>query len=158
MVTTMQVMQQELWSIYSWWGCVLVVKMLTLIWFTGRIRVRKQVIHSEEDRMWFKGSDNITLCPSGGGDPEVDRIRSAHRVDLEIVLPYLLIAPIYLYFETNLPLARLLMPIFATTSIFYTLSHMDIIPVKAGSKTALYMIKLLVPVYMCAVCMINCLK
>ncbi|KAG7201439.1 hypothetical protein KM043_004199 [Ampulex compressa] len=87
--------KDELWSIYACCSCVLVLKMMSLTWFTGQVRCAKQVIHSEEDRMWMKSSD-VTLCPSGGGHPDVERIRRAHRYDLEIVFPYLLIAPIWL--------------------------------------------------------------
>lgn len=35
--------KDELWAIYAWWSCVLVLKMMSLSWFTGRIRVEKQV-------------------------------------------------------------------------------------------------------------------
>lgn len=33
----------ELWAIYAWWSCVLALKMFSLAWFTGRIRVDRQV-------------------------------------------------------------------------------------------------------------------
>ncbi|XP_077258788.1 uncharacterized protein LOC143895498 isoform X2 [Temnothorax americanus] len=31
------------WSIYAWWSCVLVLKMMLLTWYTGQIRVREQI-------------------------------------------------------------------------------------------------------------------
>ncbi|XP_076280551.1 uncharacterized protein LOC143209135 [Lasioglossum baleicum] len=33
---------KELWAVYAWWSCVLVLKMNALSWFTGRIRVSRQ--------------------------------------------------------------------------------------------------------------------
>ena len=127
---------KELWTVYAWWSCVLALKMYSLAWFTGRIRVAKQVIHSEEDRMWMKGP-NVILCHTGGGHEDVDRIRSAHRHDLETLLPYLLIMPIWLYTSPSFPLARTILPCFAIVSILYTLLHMRIVNPHRYCKTIL---------------------
>jgi len=44
MLATVNETKNELWwSIYAWWSCVLVLKMMLLTWYTGRIRVREQV-------------------------------------------------------------------------------------------------------------------
>jgi len=44
MLATVKETKDELWwSIYAWWSCVLVLKMMLLTWYTGRIRVREQV-------------------------------------------------------------------------------------------------------------------
>lgn len=95
-----------------------------------------QVIHSEEDRMWMKGP-NVILCHTGGGHEDVDRIRSAHRHDLETLLPYLLIMPIWLYTSPSFPLARTILPCFAIVSILYTLLHMQIVNAHRYCKTIL---------------------
>ncbi|XP_076245077.1 prostaglandin E synthase [Calliopsis andreniformis] len=137
---------KQLWAVYAWWSCVLVLKMNALTWFTGRIRVARQVIHSEEDRMWMKGP-NVILCPTGGGHEDVDRIREAHRHDLETVLPYLLITPIWLSTSPSFPLARMILTCFAIVSILYTLVHMQILNVHHYFKAILSALELSILIY-----------
>ncbi|CAK9800320.1 hypothetical protein ANTPLA_LOCUS2378 [Anthophora plagiata] len=145
---------RELWVVYAWWSCVLVLKMNTLTWFTGRIRVTRQVIHSEEDRMWLKGPD-VILCPNGGGHEDVDRIRSAHRHDLETVLPYLLITPIWLSTSPLFPVARAILPSFAIVSVSYTILHMKIVNLHDYCKTILSVLQYSVLIYMSAVSVVH---
>ncbi|KAH0956417.1 hypothetical protein HN011_011820 [Eciton burchellii] len=115
------------WSIYAWWSCVLVLKMMLLTWFTGQIRKREQVIHSEEDRMWMVKKSEIILCPTGDGHPDVFRIRRAHQMDLKTVLPFLIFTPLWLNIETCNSTVRLLIPCFGLSSIIYTLLHMKLL-------------------------------
>ncbi|XP_033338767.1 uncharacterized protein LOC117227540 [Megalopta genalis] len=140
---------KELWAVYAWWSCVLVLKMNSLSWFTGRIRVSRQVIHSEEDRMWMKGP-NIILCPTGGGHEDVDRIRSAHQHDLGTALLYLLITPIWLCTLPPFPVARTILPCFAIVSILYTLAHMEIGNPHRYCKTILAVVELCILICMSA--------
>ncbi|XP_078032986.1 uncharacterized protein LOC144467875 [Augochlora pura] len=139
----------KLWAAYAWWSCVLVLKMNCLSWVTGRIRVNRQVIHSEEDRMWMKGP-NIILCPTGGGHKDVDRIRSAHRHDLGAALLYLLITPIWLCTSPPYPIARTILPCFAIASILYTIAHMEIGSPHRYCKTILAAVELCILISMFA--------
>ncbi|XP_076221195.1 uncharacterized protein LOC143174276 [Nomia melanderi] len=146
---------RELWAVYAWWSCVLVLKMNALSWFTGRIRVARQVIHSEEDRMWMKGP-NIILCPTGGGHEDVDRIRSAHQHDLGTVLAYLLITPIWLCMSPLFPVARMILPCFAIVNILYTLAHMEIGGRHRYCKTILSAFELCILIFVSAMTMLRC--
>ena len=112
------------------------------------------MIHSEEDRRWLKGTD-IILCPTGGGHVDVDRIRNAHQHDLEIVLPYLLIAPIWLNTSPLFPLARMILPAFAIVSISYTLLHMRIVNAHRYCKILLSTLELCILIYMSVTCLIH---
>lgn len=112
------------------------------------------MIHSEEDRRWLKGTD-IILCPTGGGHVDVDRIRNAHQHDLEIVLPYLLIAPIWLNTSPLFPLARMILPAFAIVSISYTLLHMRIVNVHRYCKIVLSTLELCILIYMSVTSLIH---
>ncbi|XP_017883226.1 prostaglandin E synthase-like [Ceratina calcarata] len=147
MVNNLASQPRELWAVYAWWSCVLVLKMNALTWFTGQIRVARQVIHSEEDRMWFNGPD-VILCPTGGGHEDVDRIRSAHRHDLETVLTYLLITPIWLSTSPSFPLARLILPCFAIVSVSRTLLHMKTVNLHRSCKTILSALEYSILIYM----------
>lgn len=139
------------WSIYAWWSCVLVLKMMLLTWYTGQIRVREQVIHSEEDRMWMKKKSSIILCPSGDGHSDVSRIRSAHRKDLETVLPFIIFTPLWLNVETCNSTMRILIPGFALINILYTLVHMQLLQVSALWKHYSSMILYCILIYICAI-------
>ncbi|KAM0733453.1 hypothetical protein ACS0PU_013002 [Formica fusca] len=150
--TTASEMKNELWwSIYAWWSCVLVLKMILLTWYTGQIRVREQVIHSEEDRMWMKKKSNIILYPTGDGHSNVTRIRSAHRKDLETVLPFIVFAPLWLNVETCNSTVKILIPGFALISILYTLVHMQLLQMSTSWKLYLSMILYLILTYICAI-------
>ena len=87
-----------------------------------------QVIHSEEDKIWFEGSD-IILCPTGDGHKDVKRIRSVHQYNLVTVLSYLLITPIWLTTSPLFPVARMILPGFAIVNISHTLLQMKIVNV-----------------------------
>lgn len=97
--------------------------------------------------MWLSGPD-VILCPSGGGHEDVDRIRSAHRHDLETVLTYLLITPIWLSTSPSFPVARLIPPCFAIVSISRTLLHVKIVDLHRYCKTILSAVEFSILVYM----------
>ncbi|EFN85000.1 uncharacterized protein LOC105182768 [Harpegnathos saltator] len=148
--------KDELWAIYAWWSCVLVLKMMSLTWFTGLIRVKKQVIHSEEDRMWMLKPD-IILCPTGDGHPDVIRIRSAHRKDLETVLLFLVFSPLWLNVETCRSTVKILIPSFSLSSILYTILHMNLIQMSSFYKDAFSIILCLILTYICAIAIVRCI-
>ncbi|XP_012238793.1 uncharacterized protein LOC100742467 [Bombus impatiens] len=141
---------KELWVVYVWWSCVLILKMNALTWFTGRIRATRRVIHSEEDKMWLASTD-IILCPTGGGHEDVVRIRNAHQHDLGIVIPYLLIAPIWLTTSPLFPMARLILPAFAVVSILRTLLHIKFVDLHRYCITILSISELCILIYMSVV-------
>ncbi|XP_063993512.1 prostaglandin E synthase-like [Diachasmimorpha longicaudata] len=117
---------EEFQSLYSWWGSILILEMMVLIWFTGQTRVKTQTIHSEEDRRWLE-NPNVTLHPDGGGHSSVDRIRSAHFNDLKIILPFLLMTPIWLTTSPHGRLVDWFIRLFSICKIFHTISFMKLI-------------------------------
>ncbi|XP_071628391.1 prostaglandin E synthase isoform X1 [Temnothorax americanus] len=139
------------WSIYAWWSCVLVLKMMLLTWYTGQIRVREQVIHSEEDRMWMTKKPDIILCPTGDGHPDVIRIRNAHRNDVETVLPFMVFTPLWLHVETCNSTVKILIPAFALASILYTLVYMQLLRMSVFWKLSLYVTLYCILTYICTI-------
>lgn len=99
----------------------------------------------------MKGPNPI-LCPTGGGHEDLDRIRSAHRHDLETVLPYLLITPIWLNTSPMCPVAKTIPRCFAILSVSYTLMHMEIVNVPRYCKTILFALEACILIFMSAVC------
>ncbi|EZA54410.1 hypothetical protein X777_05640 [Ooceraea biroi] len=139
------------WSIYAWWSCVLVLKMMLLTWQTGQIRVREQVIHSEEDRMWMVKKPEIILCPTGDGHPDVIRIRRAHQKDLKTVLPFLVVTPLWLNVETCNSTVKILIPGFGLCSILYTLLHMKLLQMSVSWKHFFSMTLYCILTYICTI-------
>jgi glutathione S-transferase len=68
---------------------VLVLKMLALQTWTSAIRVQKKVFASPEDYA-FQGE-----TPKEARDADVERVRRAHRNDMENVLPFLVVGWLY---------------------------------------------------------------
>lgn len=75
--------------LYMICALLLVLKMLALAAYTSSLRMRKHVYAAPEDYA-FQGKPASTRI-----DPDVERARRAHRNDLENVLPFLVLAPIY---------------------------------------------------------------
>ncbi|XP_012273734.1 uncharacterized protein LOC105696116 [Orussus abietinus] len=146
-------MEEEIWSIYAWWGSVLVLQLMTLTWITGRIRVKRKVIHSEEDKMWFTGSD-VILCPTGGGHPEVDHVREGHRNDIEIIVTFLLIVPIWLSTNPSFHVAKTLLRCFPISKILHTALYMNIFYMKEFYQTILLGIAYCILGYIISSCVI----
>lgn len=145
-------LNEKLWTIYAWWASVLILKMMSLTWITGRVRVAKQVIHSEEDSIWMKGS-NVILCPNGGGHPAVDRVRSAHYNDIAIVLPYLLVVPIWLNTLPSFFMARTIMLCFATSNLLSTLMHLEVLEAPDMCRIISRACSYTILAYICFACM-----
>jgi len=118
---------------------------LNEIWFIV------QVIHSEEDRMWMVKKPKIILCPTGNGHPDVTRIRSAHRKDLETILPFLLITPLWLNVETCNSTVKILIPAFSVINILYTLVYMKLIKMSALWKFYFSISLYCILTYICAI-------
>lgn len=146
----------EIWSIFAFWTSVLVIKLLLFTWFTGRYRVfykvkrikfknsnfstdnqyskfeiifssGTQVIHSEEDKQWMEGSD-IILNPSGGGHPEVDRIRSAHHSNLEATLLFTIIFPLWaLCYQPSVLIFRFFTLLFVLSRFLYSILQTNLL-------------------------------
>ncbi|KAF7994181.1 hypothetical protein HCN44_011450 [Aphidius gifuensis] len=115
----------EFFPVYSWWSSIMILQMMTLIWFTGRIRVKTETIHSDEDKKWIKNK-NVELHIDGGGHPDLDHIRSAHFTDLKTMMPYLLIAPIWLTTSPTHFSANIILRIFPICKLIDTILYMKL--------------------------------
>jgi uncharacterized MAPEG superfamily protein len=103
--------------LYSICALLLVLKMLALATYTSSIRMRKTVYASPEDYT-FQGKPATTRA-----DPDVERARRAHRNDLENILPFLAIGPIYLAAGPTSVGAWICFVGFTTARILHTLFY-----------------------------------
>ncbi|XP_045460301.1 microsomal glutathione S-transferase 1-like [Harmonia axyridis] len=102
-------------NLYMLCSSLLILKIMVLIVFTILTRMRNKVFISEEDAKFFKGEVKI--------NDDVERIRRAVQNDLENILPFLLIAYLYLY--TNPPswLVHLLFITFVVVRILHSIVY-----------------------------------
>jgi glutathione S-transferase len=103
--------------LYSICALLLVLKMLLLAAYTSRIRMSKHVYASPEDYT-FQGKPATNRT-----DLEVERARRAHRNDLENILPFLAIGPIYLQTTPSASGAWICFVGFTTARILHTLFY-----------------------------------
>jgi uncharacterized MAPEG superfamily protein len=103
--------------LYSICALLLVLKMLGLAAYTSSIRMRKTVYASPEDYT-FQGKPATTRT-----DPDVERARRAHRNDLENILPFLALGPIYLLTAPSPTAAWVCFVGFTTVRILHTLFY-----------------------------------
>jgi uncharacterized MAPEG superfamily protein len=104
--------------LYAICALLLVLKMLALAAFTSSIRIRRRVFASPEDYR-FQGQE-----PSPRIDADVERARRAHRNDLENVLPFLAIGPIYVLSGPTELGAWICFAGFTTARILHTLFYL----------------------------------
>ncbi|ETN64006.1 glutathione transferase, microsomal [Anopheles darlingi] len=86
----LQNVDEEVFRTYVFWAAVLVVKMLAMSPLTGRQRFSKKVFANPEDVTTMKN-----VAPRFN-DPDVERVRRAHRNDLENILPFFIIGLLYM--------------------------------------------------------------
>uniref|UniRef100_A0A182QK51 Microsomal glutathione S-transferase 1 n=1 Tax=Anopheles farauti TaxID=69004 RepID=A0A182QK51_9DIPT len=120
MTTLLQNINDEVFRTYIFWAAVLVVKMLAMSMLTGRQRFRKKVFANQED---IKPSKKGTSAQPKFDDPDVERVRRAHRNDLENILPYFTIGLLYLLTNPEPFIAINLFRVVAIARILHTLVY-----------------------------------
>ncbi|XP_062138565.1 microsomal glutathione S-transferase 1 isoform X2 [Drosophila sulfurigaster albostrigata] len=128
---------------YLFWATVLVVKMLLMSLLTALQRFRYKIFPNEED-LFFK---NIEVQFD---DPHVERVRRAHRNDMENILPYFIMGLIYLSTDPNPTVACNLFRVAAVARILHTLVY-AVYPVPQPSRILAFATMLLITFYMAAV-------
>jgi len=104
--------------LYALCALILVLKMMALGTYTGTLRMRRNVYSSPEDYR-FQGQ-----TPSGRGDPDIERARRAHRNDLENILPFLAVGPLYVLSGPTEAGAWICFVGFTTARILHTLFYL----------------------------------
>jgi len=115
-----------LFKVYLYWGAILIVKMLAMAFFTARRRMRSNAYANPEDAVSHPGAKVVL------DDPDVERVRRAHRNDLENVVPFLLLCPLYLATGPGVTLATNLIRMFAVARIAHTALYLNEVPVLRG--------------------------
>ncbi|XP_043211622.1 prostaglandin E synthase-like [Amphibalanus amphitrite] len=108
----------DLLKTYVFWGTVLIVKVLMMAFLTGRQRMKKKIFANPEDAQSHGGKVKLD-------DPDVERVRRAHLNDLENVVPFLLLTPLYLSTGPAPWIAANLIRGFAAARIVHTIGYLN---------------------------------
>ncbi|XP_075154507.1 microsomal glutathione S-transferase 1 isoform X1 [Haematobia irritans] len=138
------------------WTSVLVVKMLLMSLLTALQRFRNKIlglmpqrflrkVFPNQEDLFFK---NIEVQFN---DPHVERVRRAHRNDMENILPYFTMALAYICTNPNPTLACNLFRVAAVARILHTLVY-AFYPVPQPSRVIAFATMFVITMYMaCAV-------
>ncbi|KAM7349023.1 microsomal glutathione S-transferase 1 [Cochliomyia hominivorax] len=139
---------------FLFWTSVLVIKMLLMSLLTALQRFRfkilrqlpkaliKKIFPNQED-LFFK---NIEVQFN---DPHVERVRRAHRNDMENILPYFTMALVYICTNPSPAIACNLFRLAAIARIVHTLVY-AFYPVPQPSRVLAWVIMYLITLYMAA--------
>ncbi|XP_017155232.1 microsomal glutathione S-transferase 1 isoform X1 [Drosophila miranda] len=140
---------------YLFWATVLVVKMLLMSLLTAvqRFRfkllglvplgMRRKIFPNQED-LFFKNTE-VQF-----NDPHVERVRRAHRNDMENILPYFIMALIYISTNPDATVSCNLFRVASLARIVHTLVY-AVYPVPQPSRIIAFGCMLLITFYMAAV-------
>ncbi|XP_037070080.1 microsomal glutathione S-transferase 1-like [Pollicipes pollicipes] len=113
--------ESPLFRAYLFWSALLVVKTTTMSFLTSRHRRAKGVCSNPEDAK-SRGAKIIF------DDPDVERVRRAHRNDLENILPFLILCPIYLATGPTVWVATNVIRTFGIARIAHTVLYLNEVP------------------------------
>ncbi|KAG4070427.1 hypothetical protein HA402_005659 [Bradysia odoriphaga] len=122
---------------YAFWMAILVIKTLAMGPLTGRQRHKSKIFANAEDAKRVGGSVKFD-------NDDVERVRRAHRNDLENILPFAIIGFLYVLTQPSEVLANLLFKITAISRIVHTVLYLRSSP----SRGIAFMVPLAISLYM----------
>ncbi|XP_037072127.1 microsomal glutathione S-transferase 1-like [Pollicipes pollicipes] len=132
-------MANPLFVTFLFYAAILVLKTVLMSLATARHRIGKKIFANPEDAKGLQGKVKLD-------DPDVERVRRAHLNDLENILPFLIICPLYLATGPNAWMATMLMRGFAATRIIHTFVYLNVVP--QPSRGLAFMVGLGITIYM----------
>ncbi|KAK9504947.1 hypothetical protein O3M35_009113 [Rhynocoris fuscipes] len=119
MKTAMELLSLDnpVFKAYLFYCTALVIKLMLMVPLTARQRYAKGIFISPEDTALVKGSRVRT------DDPDIERVRRAHRNDLENIPMFFTIALAYILTEPNAWVAINLMRAFTFARYAHTLVY-----------------------------------
>ncbi|XP_030566067.1 microsomal glutathione S-transferase 1 isoform X2 [Drosophila novamexicana] len=125
---------------YTFWTGVLVIKMLAMALLTAIQRFKTKTFANQEDLMSPKLKVKFD-------DPNVERVRRAHRNDLENILPFFIIGLLYTLTNPNAFLAINLFRAVGIARIAHTLVY-AVVVVPQPARALAFFVALLATAYM----------
>ncbi|EDV91942.1 microsomal glutathione S-transferase 1 [Drosophila grimshawi] len=125
---------------YLVWSTVLIIKMLLMTLLTARQRFKTKAVANPED-MRMTRADEVRF-----NDANVERVRRAHRNDLENILPFLLLTLAYVSCGPHPLAAKLLIRIGASARLLHTLVY-AVFPMPQPTRAISFFITFSIMIY-----------
>ncbi|KAL6096627.1 prostaglandin E synthase [Pungitius pungitius] len=125
-------MANEAFSCFVFYGVLLVLKMYTVAIITGQVRLRKKAFANPEDALRHGG------LQFHREDPYVERCRRAHVNDMENILPFLFLGAIYSMTGPCLVAARVHFLAFAAARCLHTVAYL--LGLRAPTRSLAYVV------------------
>ncbi|KAH8420641.1 hypothetical protein KR009_012422 [Drosophila setifemur] len=136
---------------YMFWASLLVLKMIMMALLTARQRIKTKTFANAEDLRMGQGTEVRY------GDPNVERVRRAHRNDLENVLPFLVMSLVYVASGPHPLTAKLLIRIGASARILHTLVY-AIIPIPQPARMVTFFTTFAITAFQAGYVLVCCIK
>merc|ERR1712215_82297 len=124
--------EKEVFGAFAFYAAIITVKMVIMSLLTARQRFKTMNFISEEDVV---DPDMKKKGAKVGTAEEVERVRRAHQNDLENIVPFLVLAFIYIFTNPALSTALLVFRLFVGARILHTFVYLLVIPQPARVLT-----------------------
>ncbi|XP_055370739.1 microsomal glutathione S-transferase 1-like, partial [Condylostylus longicornis] len=125
---------------FMFWTAILALKMLLMAILTAIQRSKHKIFANPEDA-------EIMKVEVVFNNPDVERVRRAHRNDLENILPYFTIGLLYITIDPNPTLATILFRIATISRILHTFVY-AIYPVRQPIRLICFLVQSSIAIFM----------
>ncbi|XP_072096392.1 prostaglandin E synthase [Mobula birostris] len=125
-------MDRAVFSCFSFYSTLLILKMYSVAVISGQLRLRRKAFANPEDALRHGGLDFHRT------DPDVERARRTHRNDMENILPFLFLGAVYSLMEPNLYVAHIHFLVFFVARLVHSIAYLCAL--KAPTRSLAYTI------------------
>ncbi|XP_030063714.1 prostaglandin E synthase [Microcaecilia unicolor] len=125
-------LENEVFSSFTLYGTILILKMYLIAIVTGQLRLRKKAFLNPEDAIRHGGLQFYRETP------EVERYRRAHRNDMENIYPFLFLGAVYSLLDPHPTIARIHFRVFCVGRLVHTVAYL--LPLRAPVRSLAYSI------------------
>ncbi|XP_012156969.1 microsomal glutathione S-transferase 1 isoform X1 [Ceratitis capitata] len=155
-------LENPVFCCFLFWASVLVIKMLLMSLLTALQRFRNKIlcllphcclrkVFPNKEDLFFKDIE-VQF-----DDPHVERVRRAHRNDMENILPYFTMAILYICTNPDPTVACILFRVVAIARILHTLVY-AFYPVPQPSRVIAFGVAFAITIYMACAVALDVLK
>ncbi|XP_062929682.1 prostaglandin E synthase [Mobula hypostoma] len=125
-------MDRAVFSWFSFYSTLLILKMYSVAVITGQLRLRRKAFANPEDALRHGGLDFHRT------DPDVERAQRMHRNDMENIFPFLFLGAVYSLMEPNLYVAHIHFLVFFVARLVHSIAYLYAL--KAPTRSLAYSI------------------
>ncbi|KAK2816385.1 hypothetical protein Q7C36_022656 [Tachysurus vachellii] len=125
-------LENSVFSCFVFYSILLILKMYTIAFITGQVRLRKKAFANPEDAERHGGAQFFRT------DPYVERCRRAHFNAMENILPFIFLGAIYSMTGPSLLIAKVHFLVFFLGRMMHSVAYL--FALKAPTRSLAYII------------------